>query len=207
MSEPQPEYVWAFPPEQPRRGRVWLIVVLAVVAVAIATGVFWLFLRPGAPLAADPTPSISPSASSSPTAEPTPTATPTATSSPSPSPSATSVPSTAPVPPPPADPAIATFREKIAPILDDAATGLGIARDSDAQEAAQTIGFLQEDAGRLSQTVAPASISQKWSAALARYSQALQSLRAAYDRGGSAQKEWKAADSALTSLNGTVGAS
>ena len=60
MSEQQPEYVWAYPEEKPKRGRTWLIVGLAVAAVVIAVLVFWLFLRPGAPLAsATATPSAS----------------------------------------------------------------------------------------------------------------------------------------------------
>ena len=47
------------------------------------------------------------------------------------------------------DPSVATFREKVAPVLGDAQTGLRFAAESDAQEAAQNVGFLQEDAGRI----------------------------------------------------------
>ena len=64
MSEPQPEYVWAFPPEKPKRGRVWLIAGLAVVAVAIVGVLLWAFLRPGAPVAG-PTSSASASPAAS----------------------------------------------------------------------------------------------------------------------------------------------
>ena len=92
MSEQQTEYVWAYSDEKPKRGRTWLIVGLAVAAVVIAALVFWLFLRPGAPLAsATPTPSASPSVSASPSASGS--AAPSAT----PEPSETAVPTPPPV--------------------------------------------------------------------------------------------------------------
>ncbi|MGB3374449.1 MAG: hypothetical protein WBA87_04850 [Microbacterium sp.] len=199
MSEPQPEYVWAFPDEKPKRGRVWLIVVLVVVAVAIAAGLFWLFLRPSLPGAlGTPTPTLSASDS------PSPSATPSATSMPTP----TSIPTTEPTtpsPPEPVDPSIATFREKVAPVLGDAQTGLRFAAESDTQEAAQNVGFLQEDAGRMADYIAPRSIAAQWSSRLTAYSRSLQSLRTAYENGGSANSELAAAKAALAELNKVVG--
>src|SRR5690606_6030588 len=139
MTEPQPEYVWAHPETRPRRGRAWLIVALAVVAVAIAAAVFLLFLQPGAPLA-QPTPTSSASPSASPSTSPSAAASdgPTATASPEPTFIST--------PPPAPDPDLATFRERVSPVLADARRGFQIAAESDAQEAAETIGFLQDDA-------------------------------------------------------------
>jgi cytoskeletal protein RodZ len=206
MSEPQPEYVWAYPDEKPKRGRVWLIVGLSVLALAIAAAVFWLFIRPSLPGAVEtptPTPSASVSASPSSTPSATATATPTAT----PSPTASAVPSpgpTATAPPPPAAPDISDFRDKVTPVLSDAQRGLQIAGESDAAEAAQNVGFLQEDAGRLSDLVAPSSISAQWNSSLDDYSRSLQKLRTAYERGGSANSELSEATRALAALNGVV---
>lgn len=198
MTEPQPEYVWAASPEKPKRSKVWLIVVLAVVAVAIAVAVLFIFFRPGISGAEPaPTPSTSPSDSVSPSASPS------ASTSATP----TTVPSTAPptTAPEPADPDLPVFRDKVAPVLSDGERGLDIAHDSPAQEAAQTIGFLQEDAGRLANMVAPSSIAPRWSSAVGTYAEALQALRSAYERGSAAEQESSAARSALDKLNEIVG--
>jgi len=202
MSEPQPEYVWAYSDEKPKRGGVWLIVGLVVLAVAIAAAVFWLFIRPSLSGAVE-TPRPTTSASDSPV--PSPTATSESTPTPTPS-SVPSVEPTAPVSPPqPRDPSVATFRDKVSPVLGDAKRGLQIVGESDPQEASQNVGFLQEDAGRLSEVVAPSSISTEWNSRLGDYSRALQTLRAAYDAGASADEEFAAANSALAALNETVG--
>lgn len=204
MSEPQPEYVWAFPDEKPKRGRVWLIVALSVVAVVIAAAVFWLFIRPSFSGAAE-TPSPTMSASSSATPSPTPPLTPTAT--PAPTPSASSRPTSAPTvpaPPPPAAPGITDFRQNVSPVLGDAQRGLQIAGESDPQEAAQNVGFLQEDAGRLAELIAPSSIAARWNSSLDDYARALQTLRTAYDRGDSADSELSAATRALAALNHVI---
>lgn len=204
MSDPQPEYVWAHSDDKPRRGRVWLIVVLAVVAVAIAAAVFFLFIRPSLPAAVE-TPVPTASASDSPSPSATPSATPTPTPTPTASP--TAVPTaepTAPAPPKPVDPSIATFREKVAPVLSNAQQGLQYASESDPQQAAQDVGFLQEDAGRMADYVAPSSISAKWDSRLDDYARALQTLRTAYENGGSADSELAAAESALAALNKVV---
>jgi hypothetical protein len=206
MSDPQPEYVWAHSDDKPRRGRVWLIVVLAVVAVAIAAAVFFLFIRPSLPAAVEtPVPTVSASDSPSPSA--TPSATPTPTPTPTPTASPTAVPTaepTAPAPPKPVDPSIATFREKVAPVLGNAQQGLQYASDSAPQDAAQNVGFLQEDAGRMADYVAPSSISAKWDSRLDDYARALQTLRTAYENGRSADSELAAAKSALAALNKVV---
>lgn len=200
MTEPQPEYVWAYPEEKPKRGRVWLIVGLVVLAVAIAAAVFWLFIRPSLGAVQTPAPTVSASATPSPSS--TPSATPTSTPTPSPS----AVPSAEPTaaPPPPTAPDISIFRQNVAPVLSDAQRGLQFAAESDPQEAAQNVGFLQEDAGRLSDVVAPASISSQWTSSLDAYARSLQSLRTAYERGGSAESELSAARRALDALNGVV---
>lgn len=206
MTEPQPEYVWVFPDEKPKRGRVWLIVVLAVLALALAAAVFWLFIRP---TVMDPSHTPAPSTSVSPNASPSASLTPTPSTSsapttlPTPTPDPSSDP-TIPAPPAPQDPTIATFRDKVSPVLTDAQRGLQIARDSDGQEAAQTIGLLQEDAGRLAMTVAPSSISARWNSALHSYSKALSSLRSAYEREESADREAAAATKAVEALNAVV---
>ncbi|GAA3927168.1 hypothetical protein [Microbacterium soli] len=199
MSEQQPEYIWVHPPERPRRGRVWVVVGLVVAAVVIAAAVFWLFLRPGTGEAEpEPTASASPSVSATPTTTKTP--------SPSPDPSASSAPEDpATEPPAPQDPSLAVFRDKVSPVLGDAARGLQIADGSDPQQAAETIGLLQEDAGRLADTIAPDSIAADWRSALDGYVSALQKLRTAYEQGGSADGESAAARRALDRLSSLIG--
>lgn len=196
MSEQQ--YLWAPTPDKPKRGRVWLIVVLAVVALLIVGGVLWLILRPGAP-DADPAATTSPSASAS--ASPSESATPPA------SPSSSAQPSSRPVqtaPPAPKDPSIATFRDKVAPVLSDAHRGLQYAADETPQQAAQDVGLLQDDAGRLSDAVPPSSIATKWATALQNYSTALKNLRAAYDGGAQGTGEMAAAKKALDALDAII---
>lgn len=197
MTEPQPEYVWAHPETRPRRGRAWLIVALAVVAVAIAAAVFLLFLQPGAPLA-QPTPTSSASPSASPSTSPSAAASdgPTATASPEPTFIST--------PPPAPDPDLATFRERVSPVLADARRGFQIAAESDAQEAAETIGFLQDDAERLAGAVAPDAVASRWSTSVTDYAKALQNLRSAYERGAASDQTAAAASSALSVLEDIV---
>lgn len=196
MSEPQPEYVWAFPDEKPKRGRVWLIVMLVIVALAIAAGLFWLFLRPGSPVAG-PTSSATASESLAPTASPTQTSSPT----PSPTVSSTTSPDPVQTAPPPVGPDLSAFKAQVSPVLADGAKGLGIAADSGSVEAAQTIDLLQQDAGRLSDTPAPVSISQSWSDGVGAYANALEKLRAAYEGGSTGDRESAAARDALAKLN------
>lgn len=193
----EPEYVWEFGRERRRPGRVWLIVGLCVLAVAIATALFFLFFRPGA--VSDPKPSASPTASSIPSETPTPA--PTA----APAPTATTPATTAPTPPPPVDPKLTDFRSKVAPVLDAARTGLGYAREEGGMAAMQDVMLLQQDAQRLADTPAPSSIAPQWSEALAGYGQALEALRAAYERGADAAAEDRAAVDALAELNSIVG--
>lgn len=193
----EPEYVWEFGRERRRPGRVWLIVGLCVLAVAIATALFFLFFRPGA--VSDPKPSASPTASSIPSETPTPA--PTA----APAPTATTPATTAPTPPPPVDPKLTDFRSKVAPVLDAARTGLGYAREEGGMAAMQDVMLLQQDAQRLADTPAPSSIAQRWSDALTGYGQALEALRAAYERGADAAAEDRAAVDALAELNSIVG--
>ncbi|WP_193598490.1 hypothetical protein [Microbacterium sp. YJN-G] len=198
MTEPQPEYVWAYSDEKPRRGRVWLIIGLSVAAIAIAAVVFGLFFRPGTP-GAEPSATPSPSA----TASPAPTSSPSATPTPTPTPTASPTPVTA--PPPPADPDLATFRDKVTPVLETAATGLGYARDEGGMAAMQDIMLLQQDAERLSDTVAPSSIESRWSSAVHDYAQALETLRSAYERGQDVRDAEQSATRALELLGSIVG--
>lgn len=197
MSEPQPEYLWSYP-EKRKRGRVWLIVLLALIAVAIAATAFWLFVRPSL-VGASPAPTRSASSSPAPTASETPTPTPT----PTPTSTTTQEPSAPPVqtaPPAPKDPSIATFRDKVSPVLDSAKEGLQRSA-SDPQQGAQNVGFLQDDASRLAEVVAPSSIAKRWNSALNDYTSALNTLRTAYEHGGSATQELAAAKKALGALD------
>lgn len=164
MSEPQPEYVWAYPPEKPRRGRIWLILVIALCAVVIAGAVPWAFLRPAEP-SADPT--SSPSASPSVSAPPS-TSTPSAAPSPTQEPGET--------PPPVPDPSIDAFRDQVDGWLSDALTGLDIVSQSPAQDARAVLGNLRDDAQRLGEAIPPASIAAEWTDGVSAYSRALTAL-------------------------------
>lgn len=207
MSEPQPEYVWVFPPERRRNtGRIWLIIGLSVAAIAIAAVAVWFFFRPGS-ATTDPSPSPTTSVSASPSPAPSPTAGSTATPTPTPSPGTSSPPSATdgPTPPRPSDPTLAAFRQEVEPVLDSAETGLRYAREDGGMSAMQDVMLLQDDANRLSEKVAPASIASRWSSALSAYSRSLEPLRAAYERGEDASAEDAAASTALARLNDVIG--
>ena len=202
MTDPQPEYVWAYTDEKPGRSRMWLMIGLGVVAIAVAVGVVLALLRPwenGEPApvssaSASPSPSSTASASPSPTATPTPS--PTAT--PSPTPPASAAPT---APPPPADPSLPVFRGKVQPQLDEAATGLSFAEDASGEEGVQIADQLRDDAGRMSDTVAPRSIADRWRSGVQAYGESLDRLRDAFAQGGSRSAELSAARSALRELN------
>lgn len=196
MTDPQPEYVWAFRDEKPKRGRVWLIVVLVIVAVAIAAGLFWLFLRPGFPDTAEtpsPTPLMSVSASSS------------ATPSTSPTPSPTPVPSSELTAPTPAEPDLTAFRDRVRPWLDDAITGLGFLSNSDSAEAESIIDSLEGDEQRLADLPVPSSIRGEWQEALAAYSDQLETLRGVVTNGADMNSAVKTARHSVESLQATAG--
>lgn len=205
MTDPQPEYVWAYSEEKSGRSRMWLMIGLGVVAIAVAVGVVLALLRPwenGEPApvssaSASPSPSSTASGSPSPTATPTPS--PTAT--PSPTPPASAAPT---APPPPADPSLPVFRGKVQPQLDEAATGLSFAEDASGEEGVQIADQLRDDAGRMSDTVAPRSIADRWRFGVQAYGEALDDLRAAFAQGGPASAQLSAARSALRELNELV---
>ncbi|PYD01499.1 hypothetical protein B4U78_008115 [Microbacterium esteraromaticum] len=211
MTDPQPEYVWAYSEEKSGRSRMWLMIGLGVVAIAVAVGVVLALLRPwenGEPApvssaSASPSPSSTASNSPSPTATATPSSTPapTATASSAPQP----LPSTPPtVPPPAADPAVPVFRGKVQPLLDDAATGLSYAQDASSEEGTQIADQLRDDAGRMSDTVAPSSIADRWRSGVQAYGESLDKLRSAFAQGGSTSTELSSARSALRKLNDLV---
>lgn len=208
MSEPEPEYVWVFPPDRRRTvGRIWLIVGLSIAAALIAGAAFWFFVRPGlAEPSATPTPSasasVTPSPSASASATPTPSASPTPGSSSPPSATDAPVP---PVPPVPSDPSLSTFRDAVEPVLDSASTGLRYAREDGGMSAMNDIMLLQDDASRLSEKLPPSSIAARWSPALETYTRSLEPLRAAYERGEDANAEESAASAALNDLNAVLG--
>ena len=201
MSGPQPEYVWAFPPEKPKPGRLWMIILLALVAIAIAVGVFLMFLRPWerpAPAPTDTaTASASPSARPSNSPSPTPSDTPSAT----PTPTATPSPTANPSQPPVGDPDLAVFRDRVQPRLDDAATGLSYARDADSAEGMQLVDQLRIDVGWMADAVAPRSIAGEWNDRVAAYGRSLDALRVAFEKGTAISAPLAAAEAALRELN------
>lgn len=191
MSEQQPELRWApIPPRPKRRGRIWLILGLAVLAVAIAVTLLVLFLpRGGAPdPEATPTTSTAPSPSTTPgSPDPTPSQTPQIT------------------PPPVVEPELDEFVAFARPRLDDAATGLGFLPGMSGPDAVQIVDQLQQDAERLGGTIPPSAITEEWSDALADYTAKLVALRTAADEGSSMTAAIEAASNALQQLRAVIG--
>lgn len=203
----QSEAVWYFPPKRSKRGPVLLVITLSVVALLIAAAVVFFLVSRGAPT---PEPTDTPTAS----ATPTPTATPTSTPTPTPTPGATATPTASPAPePPPTDtqpppapeePTLSAFRGQVGPVLDSARTGLRYAQEDGGMMAMQDVMLLQDDAARLNGIPAPAEIRAQWRDALGTYADALERLRAAYERGDQAGSENTAATAALGELERLV---
>lgn len=191
MSEQQPDVRWApIEPKPSNRGRIWLIVGLSVLAVAIVGALlFFLLPRGGTP---DPGTSASPS----PTASPTEVATPTADPEP-----------TAPVetPPPVADPSIDEFRNTVEIWLTSAPTGLDIVSETSGDEALGVMDTLQQDAQRLGGAQAPSSIAGEWYDAVSNYSSKLDALRSAVSKGTATDAPLDSARSAVQDLQAIVG--
>lgn len=179
MDEPQPELRWAPLPAAPKRtGRIWLIVGLAVAALAIV-GLLLFFLLPRD---SGPTPgesaSPSPTASPSETPTPTPTATPTA-----PTPSTSPEPTPITTAPPVGDPTLDVFRDKVSGWLTSADRGLDIIAGASGQDALPVVDSLQQDAQRLGDALPPSSIQEAWHSGVETYTQRLAALRAAIENG------------------------
>lgn len=191
--EQQPDVRWAPLEPKPRnRGRVWLIVGLAVAALVIV-GVLLFFLLPrgGAPA---PEQSATPSPSAS------------ATSTPSPEPSDSPEPTMTPITEPPvSDPTLEAFRGQVQGWLSDAERGLDLAAQAGGQDAVSVVDTLQLDAQRLADAQPPANIDQKWRDGVSTYSTTLDDLRTAASAGGSLDSALSAARSALAGLETTVG--
>lgn len=200
--EQQPRPEWIFPGEKKsNKGRIWLIVGLSALALAII-GVLLFFLIPRD---GEPAPTTSPSAtatiSTSPSATPTPSP---AITTPTPSPVPTPTTAPAPTQPPVPDPDLETFAGKVQPRLDDGVRGLQLVKDN-MDLGAEIIDSLQNDAAALSDTPAPSSISGQWSDAVAEYASELSELHAAYDNGGSPQEPLDAAIAALQKVRDIAG--
>lgn len=97
------------------------------------------------------------------------------------------------------------FTVQVQPWLDDASTGLGMVANMSGQDAAQVVDSLQGDADRLSNVVAPSSISSAWYDGVSQYSARLADLRRALDGDGDPQSTLSAASTALQELRALVG--
>lgn len=195
MSDEQPEVRWApIEPKPKSRGRIWLIVGIAVATLAIVAALlFFLIPRGGEPM---------PGASGSPT--------PSASGSPSPSGSADpSTPGETPAPeitpPAPVEPTIDAFRTQVTGWLTDAPQGLDIVAGSTGEQAFPVVDSLVEDAQRLSDTHAPSSINPQWRDGVSAYSQRLAELRSAVSAASGVPEAVDAARAAVENLRGIVG--
>lgn len=203
MGEPQPELRWApLPPKPKNTGRIWLIIGLSVLALAIAAIVLFAVLSQAAPTTPGASPSPQPSNSA--TSSPSPTASVTPTETPTPTPTATTAPTQAPEPPKPVDPDVAAFADQVSPYLSDAVTGLGYIADSSGEAALSDIGLLEQDAQRLSDAAAPSSISAKWRDGVAAYASRLGALREAAQSGSSIASPVDDARAAVRALQDLV---
>lgn len=200
MTDEQPRAEWVFPePKKSNKGRIWLIVGLSVLAIAIVAVTLFFLLPRGGDVESTPSPSPSATKTASPT--PTPTSTPTSTPTPTPDPTSEPEPTEPPVP----DPDLATFAAQVQPRLDDASAGLSMVSGLGGQDAAQVVDQLQQDAGRLSDAAAPTSIAPAWYEGVGQYSGRLGELRGAIEAGSDAQGALDAAVAALQQLRALVG--
>lgn len=199
--EKQPEAVWYFPPEKNKRWKVWLLIGIGVLAVALVVA----FLFVALPSAYKPEPTASPSISPSATATSTPMPSPTPTDAPSPTASPSAPATEEPTQPPVTDPDLDDFAAQVQPVLDDAVTGLGYASEDGGQSGANDVALLQEDAQRLSDTVAPSSIASDWADGVSAYLDRLDTLQAAYSSGNGVSSAESGARSALNALRSLVG--
>lgn len=196
MSDPQPDVRWApIPPKPNNRGRVWLIVGLSVLAIAIVAALLFFLLPRGEEPDPGSTLTPTPSASASPSE--------TATTPPSTGPEPTSEPVE--TPPPPADPTIDAFRAQVEEWLGSAVTGLDIVSATSGQEALTVLDSLDQDAQRLATSAAPASIQEDWSSRVDDYIERLSALREDVAAGGSTDSSVDAARSSLQDLRSLVG--
>ncbi|PCE14936.1 hypothetical protein AUC47_01995 [Microbacterium sp. SZ1] len=190
----QPDLQWGPLEQKPRgRGRIWIIVGLAVAAL-IVVGVLLFFLLPRAD-GQSPEASATPSPSATTTEEPTP--------APTIAPDPTMTPVT--TPPPVPDPSVDAFREQVRGWLDDALTGIDIVSASSGQEALSVVETLEDDAQRLSETPAPTSIQSGWSEALGRYAESLAALRTAVSDGSGTSASAESARASAEELRTVVG--
>lgn len=182
---PQPEYVWAFPPERQRHpGRVWVIVLLSILAVAIVGVVLWFTVFAAPKTTPSPTPSSSSSASASPTPSSSASATPEPSETPDPSASPLPTPQeTVSEPPAPVDPEVPAFRDQVQPRLGEANTGLDMLGTTSGPDASMLVSDLRADALRLVESPAPSSISSAWQGSVDGYLGALDALDAAISSG------------------------
>ena len=183
----QPEAVWVFPETKTDKGRVWLIVILAIVAVAIV-GALFVFLMPRDG-GVEPMPSPTTSTTVSPTSAATPTEVQT------PEPTQPNVPA----------PDLETFSEQVQPRLDDAVRGLQLISDN-VDLGDQIVDSLQQDAAVLSDTAAPTSIASDWTSLVSQYATNLNELRETYNNDAdNRQSAIDAAEAALQKVRATVG--
>ncbi|MFS0852496.1 hypothetical protein [Microbacterium sp. 179-I 3D4 NHS] len=197
---PQPDIRWAPLESKPKnRRRLWLIVGLAIAALAIV-GALLFFLLPRGDA---PTPDAS--ASPSPSSSPTGSATPDPSASPEASPDPDSSEPPANTPPVPADPTIETFRSQVSGWITDAPRGLDIIAGSSGQDGLAVLDTLEQDAQRLSDALPPSSIDPQWRDGVSAYAQRLAELRGAISSGSGVSGAVDAARSAVQNLAAVVG--
>lgn len=197
--EQQPRAEWIFPEQKKsNKGRIWLIVGLSVLALAIVGTLLFFFL----PRGAVPEPTPRPTATKTATPTPTPTATPT------PTPGSNTPPVQEPEtsPPPVPDPDLPTFAAQVQPRLDDGNRGLGMLAGLNSEEAVQVIDSLQQDTERLSDSAAPSSIASDWQSAVSSYASKLSTLRDAFENRSATETALNEATAALQDLRALVGA-
>lgn len=177
--ERQPRAEWIFPEQKKsNKGRIWLIVGVSVLALAIVAALLYFLLPQGDEQNPESTPSPSPSHSATTTPTPSASVAPTQTPIPPPTTPVTEAPA-------PADPELGVFREKVGYLLSDADTGLGFVTGTSGTDAVGIIDQLLQDAQRLSAAQAPTSIRTDWATGVDEYATVLQQMRADAAAGGS----------------------
>lgn len=198
----EPQWVYVSTPKK-RPGCVVLIVALIILVVgAVAALLVWQIVT----AAGDerPVPSDSASASASPSTTPTP---PPATSSSSAPPSAgPSASASAPDPTLGPEPEPGAFDDAITNRLDDALTGLDVARSLSGQDiVSQAVEPLMNDAQVMFDHAVPAEAASQWRETLSAYMASLGDLREAALSGGDTQNAIAAALTQVETLRSLAG--
>lgn len=207
QSQPRPTAPaaqWYFPPKGPGKGRVFTVVLLSVLGVALSVTLWWFFLGPGAddghvPPAAPPTP-VASDTTQTPTplpTSPTPIVIPTPVFSTTPEDAAGQTVE-------PERPTLEAFTEWAMPYFYEAEAALAWIGDGTKEDAAATASNLLDYADALAHARAPESVHEMWELRSAHFLSSAQVVARIAETGASTTEATSATQSALTQLRAVL---